>query len=73
VGASLVQSIEKYNAEIRANKKPKTYPGYSNSLRFFVKSCRKQTAARIDRDDLLEFKTFLRGTEMSKRSIYNIF
>jgi integrase len=73
VGPTLAETIERYNAEIRANKKPKTYSAYSNSLKFFVKSCTKPTAAMIDRDAMLEFKTFLRNTDMSKRSVYNNF
>ena len=72
VGASLAQTIEKYNAEIRANKKPKTYSAYSNSLKFFVRSYTSQSLA-ISREDMLDFKTFLRNTDMSRRSVYNNF
>jgi integrase len=73
VGPTLTESIDEYVAEILANKRPKTHSAYKNSLRFFVCSCKKQSATQIDRKDMLAFKTYLGDTDMSKRSVYNNF
>lgn len=73
-GGNLLRSkIEKYIAEIAANKSPKTAIMYRNTLRYFQASCTKKYAGQIDRDDMLKFKTDLRNEKLSERSVYNNF
>ena len=72
-GGGLAETIETYLAEIRANKKKRTWQAYANSLAFFARSCKKVQVQSIGRTDMLEFKTFLKSQQMGKRSVYNNF
>jgi integrase len=67
-----VDVYEIYLAETKANKAKKTWQAYSNSLTFFRASYRGEVGQTV-RTDVLDFKTFLKGQELSKRSVYNNF
>jgi integrase len=76
---SLAISIDKFLDEVQANKQPKTYASYQNSLAMFRESCRKQDLAHVDRSDIIAFKSWLKnktyddGSKMSPRTWYNNF
>jgi integrase len=65
--------IAEYSDEIKANKRPKTWQAYTNSTRYFAASCKRTSVNDVTREDLLAFKTYLRGQELSGRSVYNNF
>lgn len=66
-------TVEQFSIETKANKKHKTYLGYKKSTEYFLQSCAKATVESVDRRDMLNFKTFLKGEGFSKRSVYNNF
>jgi integrase len=76
---SLAISIDKFLDEVQANKQPKTYASYQNSLAMFREACRKQDLAHVDRSDIIAFKSWLKnktypdGSKMSPRTWYNNF
>jgi integrase len=69
----LSTKIAEFCAEIEAIKAKRTLQAYSNSLAYFAESCKRVNVQDITRKDLLSFQTYLRGQEMSERSVYNNF
>jgi integrase len=70
---TLADGVEDWRNEIRANKKHRTYLAYKKATEYFLESCAKPTVESVERTDMLNFKTFLRGEGCSKRYIYNNF
>lgn len=76
----LEDAADDFLAEVRTQRKHKTYLGYSGMLRDFLSSCTKAYLDQIERRDLIDFVAFLkskkRGSEsrdLSDRTIYNKF
>jgi integrase len=76
---SLAVSIDKFLDEVEANKQPKTYASYQNSLTMFREFCHKTDLGHIERADIIAFKSWLKnrtyadGSKMSPRTWYNNF
>jgi integrase len=76
---SLGDMIDKFLAEVQANKARKTHLSYANSLKMFRESCRKSAINAVDRSDVMAFKLYLKnytqndGTKLSARSLFNNF
>lgn len=70
---SLSLRIDAYLDETKANKEHKTWQAYSNSLAKFKASCKRSSVQSVAREDLLAFKSYLRGEELSERAVYNNF
>ena len=60
-------------AETEANKSPATSAAYNRSLELFQASCKRLNVSDVKREDLLQFKTYLKKQELSGRTIYNNF
>jgi hypothetical protein len=76
----LEDAAEDFLAEVRTQRKRKTYLGYSSMLRNFLSSSTRVYLDQIERRDLIDFVAFLkaqkRGSEsrdLSDRTIYNKF
>jgi hypothetical protein len=74
----LASQIAVFLAETEANKTPATWAAYTRSLELFQASCRRLNVPDVKREDLLQFKTYLkkqefRGRAFSGRTIYNNF
>jgi integrase/recombinase XerD len=69
----LAVKIESYLAETKANKSAATLAKYTQSLAYFVKSCRKPQVSQINREDMLNFKNYLKTQELSGRTIFDLF
>jgi integrase/recombinase XerD len=67
---TLDQAIARYlnNA---STKSPRTWHGYTYTLKQFRESCRKQFLDEVNKQDLYDFVTYLRVREMSDRTIHN--
>jgi integrase len=76
---SLAMKINSFLDEVQANKQPKTYQSYANTLAMFRESCRKTDLAQVDRADIIAFKSWLKsktyddGSKMSRRTWYKNF
>jgi integrase len=70
---TLCDSVEEWCNETEANKKHRTYLAYKKSTEYFLQFCSKATVEGVDRKDMLNFKTFLKGKGFSKRYVYNNF
>ena len=65
---------DKYLAEIKNGRKPKTHQAYSVALRYFYECVGNKAMQDIDRGDLLRFAAFLRYEKgQAPRSAYNKF
>jgi integrase len=60
-------------AETEANKSPATWAAYNRSLDLFLESCKRPNVSDVKREDLLQFKTYLKKQEFAGRTIYNHF
>jgi integrase len=70
---TLSDSVEEWCNETEANKKHRTYLAYKKSMEYFLQFCTKATVEGADRKDMLNFKIFLRGKGLGKRSVHNSF
>ncbi|MGC1684131.1 MAG: site-specific integrase [Candidatus Acidiferrales bacterium] len=70
---TLAGAVEEFRNETEANKKHKTYLAYTRSTEYFLQFCRKATIETVDRKDMLNFKIFLKGKGLGKRSVHNNF
>lgn len=70
---TLADAVGEFCNEIEANKKHKTYLAYKKSTEYFLQFCVKATVEGVDRKDMLNFKTSLRGKGLGKRSVHNNF
>jgi integrase len=70
VRLTLDQAMARYlnNA---STKSPRTWHGYTYTLKQFRDSCAKQFLDEITKQDLYDFVTYLRVREMSDRTIHN--
>ena len=65
---------DKYLAEIKNGRKPKTHQAYSVALRYFYQCVGNKAMRDIDRGDLLKFAAYLRDEkDQAPRSAYNKF
>ena len=65
---------DKYLAEIKNGRKPKTYQAYTVALRYFYECVGNKAMQDIDRGDLLRFAAILRyEKDQAPRSAYNKF
>jgi hypothetical protein len=70
----LKAAVTKYCAEILATKKKTTAAAYAKSLGYFLLSTGKKNLSTINREDLMEFKVYLRDVEeLASRRVYNRF
>jgi len=70
IAATVAQFLEK----VKERKKPKTHAAYSTALNYFTESCQKAYLEDVNRDDMLDFCTFLRDVKkQSPRSVHNKF
>jgi integrase len=70
-GRPLKEAIAEYILETAAQKPKKTLAAYRTTLSLFTASCKKATLEAIDRKDVLEFVTFLRGKKNAPRTVRN--
>jgi len=70
---TLADAVEEFCNETEANKKHKTYLAYEKSTEYFLQFCSKATVEGVDRKDMLNFRIFLRGKGLRKRSVHNNF
>jgi integrase/recombinase XerD len=54
-----------------STKSPRTWHGYTYTLKQFRESCQKRFLDEINKQDLYDFVTYLRVREMSDRTIHN--
>jgi integrase len=69
----LTHQIAVFLAETEANKSPATWAAYNRSLDLFLESCKRLHVSDVKREDLLQFKTYLKKQEFAGRTIYNHF
>jgi integrase len=74
----LASQVAVFLDEIRANKSPATWAAYTRSLELLQASCKRLNVTDVKREDLLQFKTYLKkqefsGRTFSGRTIYNNF
>jgi integrase len=65
--------IGHYLNEVEANKSANTWRLYNRSLELFKESCHRLNVADVNREDMLQFKTFLKRKGFESRSVYNHF
>lgn len=70
-GRDLKVCVEEFLAEKKEHAAPKTHSAFHTALTYFLESCGRPTLESITRDDVLAFKTFLKGKGLSQRTIYN--
>lgn len=71
---ALSRAVAIYLGNIQDTKKPKTYAAYQTSLTYFLESCKKLHVKEIQRQDLLEFQTYLRDKKkLTPRTVWNKF
>jgi integrase/recombinase XerD len=71
---SLTAAVVKFLGKVEERKKPKTHAAYSTALNYFTESCQKAHLEDVNRDDMLDFCTFLRDVKkQSPRSVHNKF
>src|ERR1700733_1009319 len=71
--ARLTHQVAVFLAETEANKSPATWAAYNRSLDLFLESCKRLNVSDVKREDLLQFKTYLKKQEFAGRTIYNHF
>src|ERR1017187_5319900 len=64
------QAIDRYLRNA-STKSPRTYHGYTYTMRQFRESCQKQFLDQITKQDLYDFVTYLRIQELGDRTIHN--
>src|ERR1017187_3399033 len=64
------QAIDRYLRNA-SPKSPRTYHGYTYTMRQFRESCQKQFLDQITKQDLYDFVTYLRIQELGDRTIHN--
>jgi integrase len=69
----LTNQVAVFLAETEANKSPATWAAYNRSLELFLESCKRLYLSDVKREDLLQFKTYLKKKEFKGRTIYNNF
>src|SRR5580704_1948473 len=69
----LTHQVAVFLAETEANKSPATWAAYNRSLDLFLESCKRLNVSDVKREDLLQFKTYLKKQEFAGRTIYNHF
>jgi integrase len=69
----LTHQVAVFLAETEANKSPATWAAYNRSLDLFLESCKRLNVSNVKREDLLQFKTYLKKQEFAGRTIYNHF
>jgi integrase len=69
----LTSQVAVFLQETEANKSPATWAAYNRSLELFQASCKRLNVNDVKREDLLQFKTYLKKQEFSGRTIYNNF
>jgi integrase len=69
----LTHQVAVFLAETEANKSPATWAAYNRGLVLFLESCKRLNVSDVKREDLLQFKTYLKKQEFSGRTIYNHF
>ena len=70
-GRDLRVCVEEFLTEKKEHAAPKTHSAFRTGLTYFLESCGRPTLVAITRDDVLAFKTFLKGKGLSQRTIYN--
>ncbi len=71
---SLATAVTTFLEKVQERKKPKTHAAYSTALNYFTESCQKAYLEDVNRDDMLDFCTFLRDVKkQSPRSVHNKF
>lgn len=70
-GRNLKTCVEEFLAEKKEHAAPKTHSAFCTALNYFLESCGRPTLEALTRDDVLAFKTFLKGKGLSQRTIYN--
>jgi hypothetical protein len=69
----LTNQVAVFLAETEANKSLATWAAYNRSLELFLESCKRLNVSDVKREDLLQFKTYLKKKEFSGRTVYNNF
>jgi len=64
------EAIERYLRNA-STKSPRTFDGYSYTMKQFRQSCHKQLLDEINKQDLYDFVAFLRIQDLSDRTIHN--
>jgi site-specific recombinase XerD len=66
-------AVEKFLAEKKEHKRPKTHDAYVLALKYFRQGCRKQFVDEIGRDCMLNFSAALRREKYARETIHNLF
>jgi integrase len=69
----LTNQVSVFLSETEANKSLATWATYNRSLELFLEPCKRLNVSDVKREDLLQFKTYLKKLEFSGRTIYNHF
>jgi integrase len=64
------EAMERYLRNA-STKSPRTFHGYTYTMKQFRESCQKQFLDEINKQDLYDFVTYLRIQELSDRTIHN--
>jgi len=66
----LHSAIDRYLEFVKLFKKPSTYKHYRNALGRFKERCSRIFVHQVDRDDLVDFMSYLSGLGLDNRTIY---
>jgi integrase/recombinase XerD len=64
-------AVDEYLGDVSKYKAPRTYEAYRCSLDAFLKSCRKDDPAEVNRRDILDFVDTMTAQDISDRTKFN--